>query len=70
MLINPEGHDFALRWHRDDVGEKASEEEEREALGKWRFGVSVHGHPRSPILIDTSTRSSGTRTWPRRPTRV
>jgi len=48
MLINPEAHDFALRWHRDDVGEKASEEEEREALGKWRFGVSVHGHPTFP----------------------
>ena len=48
MLINPEVHDFALRWHRDDVGEKASEEEEREALGKWRFGVSVHGHPTFP----------------------
>ncbi|GLB42758.1 putative phytanoyl-CoA dioxygenase (PhyH) [Lyophyllum shimeji] len=39
LLINPLGHSFALRWHRDDVGEKASEEEEREALQKWHFGV-------------------------------
>ncbi|KAG5338815.1 hypothetical protein C0989_006084 [Termitomyces sp. Mn162] len=39
LLINPIGHNFALRWHRDDVSEKASEEEEREALQKWHFGV-------------------------------
>ncbi|KAG6902695.1 hypothetical protein C0995_012835 [Termitomyces sp. Mi166 len=39
LLINPLGHTFALRWHRDDVSEKASEEEEREALQKWHFGV-------------------------------
>ena len=40
MLINPESHDFALRWHRDDIRENASEEEEREALGIWHYGVS------------------------------
>ncbi|KAF5375833.1 hypothetical protein D9615_008237 [Tricholomella constricta] len=39
LLINPLGHNFALRWHRDDVHEKATEDEEREALGKWHFGV-------------------------------
>lgn len=41
MLINPESHDFALRWHRDDVREDATEEEEREALAKWHYGVSL-----------------------------
>lgn len=39
MLINPTSHDFALRWHRDDVKETAGEEEERDALSKWHFGV-------------------------------
>lgn len=39
MLINPLSHDFALRWHRDDVNEKASEEEERDALNTWHYGV-------------------------------
>ncbi|XP_006456586.1 hypothetical protein AGABI2DRAFT_195652, partial [Agaricus bisporus var. bisporus H97] len=39
MLINPLSHDFALRWHRDDVNEKASEEEERNALNTWHYGV-------------------------------
>jgi hypothetical protein len=41
LLINPETHEFALRWHRDDVNEKASEEEEREALKRWGHGVSL-----------------------------
>lgn len=40
MLINPTDHDFALRWHRDDVRENASEEEERTALAIWQHGVS------------------------------
>ncbi|KAH7930076.1 hypothetical protein BV22DRAFT_1001524 [Leucogyrophana mollusca] len=39
LLINPESHDFALRWHRDDVRETATEEEERKALGIWNHGV-------------------------------
>ncbi|KAF9446655.1 hypothetical protein P691DRAFT_732842 [Macrolepiota fuliginosa MF-IS2] len=39
LLINPLDHDFALRWHRDDVGEKATEEEERSALQLWHHGV-------------------------------
>lgn len=41
LLINPLSHDFALRWHRDDVRETASQEEEIEALGKWHAGVST-----------------------------
>ncbi|TBU26384.1 hypothetical protein BD311DRAFT_667563 [Dichomitus squalens] len=39
LLINPTTHSFALRWHRDDVRENASEDEEREALGVWHHGV-------------------------------
>ncbi|KAI0085239.1 hypothetical protein BDY19DRAFT_896973 [Irpex rosettiformis] len=39
MLINPTSHNFALRWHRDDVREDAIEEEEREALDKWHYGT-------------------------------
>lgn len=39
LLINPESHAFALRWHRDDVRETATEDEEREALALWHHGV-------------------------------
>lgn len=39
MLINPLSHEFALRWHRDDVKESATEEEERKALALWHYGV-------------------------------
>ncbi|TDL16307.1 hypothetical protein BD410DRAFT_795511 [Rickenella mellea] len=39
LLINPSEHAFALRWHRDDVKESATEDEEREALAKWHHGV-------------------------------
>ncbi|KAF5347151.1 hypothetical protein D9758_011098 [Tetrapyrgos nigripes] len=39
LLINPESHSFALRWHRDDIRENATEEEERQSLGKWNNGV-------------------------------
>ncbi|KAI0065178.1 hypothetical protein BV25DRAFT_1822294 [Artomyces pyxidatus] len=39
LLINPASHDFALRWHRDDVKETASEQEERNALIAWHHGV-------------------------------
>lgn len=42
MLINPTSNSFALRWHRDDVRENATEDEEREALSIWHHGVSVH----------------------------
>jgi hypothetical protein len=41
LLINPESHEFALRWHRDDVREIATEDEEREALSVWHHGVCV-----------------------------
>lgn len=39
LLINPESHEFALRWHRDDVKGTATEEEEIEALTIWHHGV-------------------------------
>lgn len=39
LLINPESHEFALRWHRDDVKETAAEDEERESLSIWHHGV-------------------------------
>ncbi|KAG6917411.1 hypothetical protein DXG01_002680 [Tephrocybe rancida] len=55
LLINPLGHDFALRWHRDDVSEKASEDEEREALNNALYRDSClyvvpgsHLTPRTP----------------------
>ncbi|KAK2464950.1 hypothetical protein APHAL10511_003026 [Amanita phalloides] len=39
LLINPERGNFALRWHRDDVSEKATEEDEIRALNVWHHGV-------------------------------
>ncbi|KAJ7467110.1 hypothetical protein FB451DRAFT_405897 [Mycena latifolia] len=36
LLINPLHHNFALRWHRDDIGGDATEEEERSALDAWK----------------------------------
>ncbi|KAH7886680.1 hypothetical protein F5I97DRAFT_1028191 [Phlebopus sp. FC_14] len=39
LLINPLEHDFALRWHRDDVKEDATAEEEVKALASWTHGV-------------------------------
>ncbi|EMD35931.1 hypothetical protein CERSUDRAFT_115834 [Gelatoporia subvermispora B] len=64
LLINPESHAFSLRWHRDDVRETATVDEEREALAVWHHGVqwnsalykdsclyvvpSSHKLPRSP----------------------
>ncbi|PFH48526.1 hypothetical protein AMATHDRAFT_149734 [Amanita thiersii Skay4041] len=39
LLINPNRSNFALRWHRDDVRENASEEEERKALDIWHHGI-------------------------------
>lgn len=41
LLINPVSHDFALRWHRDDVREDATPEEELRSLMIWHYGVSV-----------------------------
>jgi hypothetical protein len=41
LLINPVSHNFALRWHRDDIGGDATEDEERRALDAWKpYGVS------------------------------
>ncbi|KAH9946603.1 hypothetical protein B0H21DRAFT_399232 [Amylocystis lapponica] len=64
LLINPLSHSFALRWHRDDVRENATDDEEREALGVSHYGVQwntalyrdsclyvvpgSHRNPRSP----------------------
>lgn len=39
LLINPTRNNFALRWHRDDVPEDASEEEEHRILNSSHFGV-------------------------------
>ncbi|KAI0029563.1 hypothetical protein K488DRAFT_56096 [Vararia minispora EC-137] len=39
LLINPTSHEFALSWHRDDVKAAAGEEEERDALSVWHYGV-------------------------------
>jgi len=39
LLINPVSHDFALRWHRDDIPEDASVEEEQNGLNSWHYGV-------------------------------
>ncbi|KDQ57915.1 hypothetical protein JAAARDRAFT_129673 [Jaapia argillacea MUCL 33604] len=39
LLINPLSHEFALRWHRDDVRGDATEAEERDALTVWHYGV-------------------------------
>ena len=40
LLINPLHNDFALRWHRDDIGEGVKEAEEKLLLQQWHFGVS------------------------------
>ncbi|EGN97415.1 hypothetical protein SERLA73DRAFT_184113 [Serpula lacrymans var. lacrymans S7.3] len=39
LLINPLFHNFALRWHRDDVKEDATGDEECIALAQWGHGV-------------------------------
>ena len=65
LLINPESHNFALRWHRDDVRETACEDEERQALAIWHHGVSTisaSSFPRDTRLMATH-RSSGIRRY-------
>jgi hypothetical protein len=57
LLINPLEHEFALRWHRDDVREDACEDDEREALNLWHHGVitailSLHGTDVSPGTME------------------
>ena len=42
LLINPLSHNFALRWHRDDVRENATEGEEEKALRIWHYGVRLN----------------------------
>lgn len=39
ILVNPVRHKFALRWHRDDVHEEATEAEERDVLNASHYGV-------------------------------
>ncbi|EIW77937.1 hypothetical protein CONPUDRAFT_84215 [Coniophora puteana RWD-64-598 SS2] len=39
LLIDPQSHDFALRWHRDDVKADATREQEEAALALWTHGV-------------------------------
>ncbi|KAK0218720.1 hypothetical protein IW262DRAFT_1448811 [Armillaria fumosa] len=55
LLINPVSHNFALRWHRDDVKGDASLEEEKVALALWNHGDAClyvvpgsHSVPRTP----------------------
>jgi len=54
LLINPRDHDFSLRWHRDDIHENVSEEEERSALRVWSYGVS-QSHSLFTIPLPIST---------------
>lgn len=54
LLINPLNHDFALRWHRDDVRENATAEEELKALASWSHGVRT---PPPPRLLPASRSS-------------
>lgn len=39
LLVNPVRHKFALRWHRDDVHEEATEAEEMDVLNASHYGV-------------------------------
>ena len=41
LLVRPD-HDFALRWHRDDIPATATEEEEEERLGVKRKPGNEH----------------------------
>ncbi|KAF8317085.1 hypothetical protein DL93DRAFT_2055855 [Clavulina sp. PMI_390] len=63
LLINPEKHEFALRWHRDDVHEGASEEEEDTILHASHWGIQwntalyedecLYVVPRSHLIVST-----------------
>ncbi len=62
LLINPISHDFALRWHRDDVKEDASLEEEKAALALWNYGVrTTLGLCTGQLTVAWLLRSNGTR---------
>ncbi|KAK7001270.1 hypothetical protein R3P38DRAFT_3047917 [Favolaschia claudopus] len=39
LLINPVSHNFALRWHRDDISGDATQEEEQRALDAWKPAI-------------------------------
>ena len=42
MLVNPERHDFALHWHRDNVRKNAREDEDSEC----RTELQMAAYPR------------------------
>jgi len=63
LLINPESHKFALRWHRDDIREKASEDEERQALAIWHHGVSTIQPSSHDVRLTSAHRYSGIRRY-------
>ncbi|KAF7376605.1 hypothetical protein MSAN_00077200 [Mycena sanguinolenta] len=48
LLINPESHNFALRWHRDDISGDVTSEQERQALDAWK----PHGIQWNTALYD------------------
>ncbi|KAJ7646714.1 hypothetical protein FB45DRAFT_821192 [Roridomyces roridus] len=50
LLINPVAHNFALRWHRDDIRGEATDAEERAALDAWK----PHGIQWNTALYDDS----------------
>jgi hypothetical protein len=62
-LINPLGHDFALRWHRDDVRENPTADLEEVAaqtlalprLVSARFGSAHGGSLMSPPRLSVSS---------------
>ncbi len=63
LLINPISHDFALRWHRDDVKGDTSLEEEKAALALWNHGVrTALGLCTGQLIVAWLLRFNGTRT--------
>ncbi|KAL4807690.1 hypothetical protein BDV18DRAFT_135812 [Aspergillus unguis] len=55
LLVAPEIHDFALRWHRDDIPETASpEEEERLLASKSPGGRQSHAQYNLALCDDAS----------------
>lgn len=55
LLISPETKDFELRWHRDDIPETASEEEElRQLAAKSPGGRQSHAQYNLALCPDTS----------------
>lgn len=55
LLVAPEMHDFALRWHRDDIPESAApEEEERLLAAKSPGGRQSHAQYNLALCDDAS----------------